>query len=123
MSLVPTNAEYIIEAQLPTVHIDKVFEGLDADLMFSAFNTQTSQIVEGKLTYVSADVLEDRYGNPYYQVKAEPTERGLEKIKENGFFFVPGMPAEVVIKTGRRTMLSYLLKPFSRMFAKAFNED
>jgi len=63
------------------------------------------------------------YGNPYYQVKAEPTERGLEKIKENGFFFVPGMPAEVVIKTGRRTMLSYLLKPFSRMFAKAFNED
>ena len=123
MSIVPKNAEYIIEAQLPTIHIDKVFVDLPADLIFSAFNTQTAQVVEGKVTYVSADSLEDRYGNPYYQIKAEPTAKGLEKIKENGFFLVPGMPAEVAIKTGRRTMLSYLIKPFSNMFRKAFNED
>ena len=65
MSIVPSNAEYIVEAQLPTIHIDKVFVGLPTDVRFSAFNTQTAEVIEGKVSYVSADSLTDQHGNPF----------------------------------------------------------
>ena len=123
MSIVPSNAEYIVEAQLPTIHIDKVFVGLPADVRFSAFNTQTAEVIEGKVSYVSADSLTDQHGNPFYQIKAELTEEGVKAVEKNGFFLQPGMPAEVIVKTGRRTLLSYFLKPFDNMLKKAFNED
>ena len=48
---------------------------------------------------------------------------GHKQLKENKFFLVHGMPAEVMIKTGERTVLSYLLKPIRKMFIKAFRED
>lgn len=123
MSIVPKDAEYIVEAQLPTIHIDKVFVGLPADVRFSAFNTQMAEVIEGKVSYVSADSLQDRNGNTFYQIKAELTEEGVKSVERNGFFLLPGMPAEVIVKTGRRTFLSYLLKPFVNMLKKAFNED
>ena len=47
----------------------------------------------------------------------------MKNFKRNGFFIVPGMPVEVMIKTGDRTMLEYVLKPFIDMFKRAFNED
>lgn len=123
MSIVPTDAEYIVVADLPPIHIDKVFVGLPADVRFSAFNTQMAEVIEGKVTYVSADALEDKRGNSYYQIKAELTEEGVKAVEKNGFFLLPGMPAEVIVKTGKRTVLSYFLKPFDNMLTKAFNED
>lgn len=123
MSIVPKDAEYVVEAQLPTIHIDKVFVGLPADVRFSAFNTQMAEVIEGKVSYVSADSLQDRNGNTFYQIKAELTEDGVKSVEKNGFFLLPGMPAEVIVKTGRRTFLSYILKPFDNMLKKAFNED
>ncbi|MCI7582706.1 MAG: HlyD family type I secretion periplasmic adaptor subunit, partial [Campylobacter sp.] len=64
-----------------------------------------------------------QHGNPFYQIKAELTEEGVKAVEKNGFFLQPGMPAEVIVKTGRRTLLSYFLKPFDDMLKKAFNED
>lgn len=123
MSLVPTDAEYIVVADLPPIHIDKVFVGLPTDVRFSAYNTQMAEVIEGKVTYVSADALEDKRGNSYYQIKAELTEDGVKAVEKNGFTLQPGMPAEVIVKTGKRTLLSYFLKPFDNMLTKAFNED
>lgn len=122
MSIVPDDDNYIIEAKLQINDIDKVHVGLPADIRFSAFNTRTTHVIEGEVTYVSADSLKDNRGFSYYEIKAKLTPKGKEEFKENGFFLVPGMPAEVIIKTGERTVLNYLLKPFLDMFQRAFNE-
>ncbi|EAI4415598.1 HlyD family type I secretion periplasmic adaptor subunit [Campylobacter fetus] len=123
MSIVPDDSDYIMEAKMHITDIDKVYVGLPADIRFSAFNSKTAHVIEGEVTYVSADTLKDSHGNPYYEIKAKLTKKGIEEVKKNGFFLVPGMPAEIIVKTGERTVLSYIIKPFTDMFQRAFNED
>lgn len=123
MSIVPNDADYIVEGKLNITDIDTVYVGLLADLRFSAFNSSQSRVVEGEIIYVSADSLIDNAGHPFYELKVKITENGLEELKKNDFFLLPGMPVEVMIKTGERTVLSYFLKPFTDMFKRAFNED
>ncbi len=123
MSVVPDDVDYIIEAKLQITDIDQVHTGLLADVRFSAFHAQFAHVVEGKVDYVSADTLKDERANPYYEIKVSLTKDGVKSVEENGFFLTPGMPAEVIVVTGERTMLSYLIKPLSNMFQRAFNED
>ncbi|ASM35803.1 protein Sape [Campylobacter sputorum subsp. bubulus] len=123
MSIIPSETDFIIEAKLKTTDIDTVSVGLDADIRFSAFNTQQSHVIEGKVIYISADSLEDQRGYPYYELKAVVTKEGMKNLQNNKFFLLPGMPAEVIIKTGERTVLNYFLKPFTDMFKRAFNEE
>ena len=57
------------------------------------------------------------------KAKVEVTPEGQKQLKEYGFELVAGMPAEVMIKTGTRTTLSYLVKPFTDMLSRGFNEE
>ena len=123
MSIVPDDTDYVVEAKLNVVDIDTVHVGQLADIRFSAFQHKPSFVMEGKITYVSADSVQDNAGHSYYDIKAELTPEGMKAFDRNEFFIVPGMPVEVMIKTGDRTMLEYILKPFIDMFKRAFNED
>nr|WP_314398536.1 HlyD family type I secretion periplasmic adaptor subunit [uncultured Campylobacter sp.] len=123
MSIVPDDTDYVVEAKLNVVDIDTVHVGQLADIRFSAFQHKPSFVMEGKVTYVSADSVQDNAGHSYYDIKAELTPEGMKEFDRNEFFIVPGMPVEVMIKTGNRTMLEYVLKPFIDMFKRAFNED
>lgn len=124
LSIVPEEENLIVEAKMQITDIDKVFVGLKADIRFSAFKLQMVHVIEGEITYVSADSIVDRVnGMPYYLIKAKVTNEGKKYLKENKFFLVPGMPAEVMVKTGERTVLSYIINPFLNMFTRAFNED
>lgn len=123
MSIVPDDTDYVVEAKLNVVDIDTVHVGQLADIRFSAFQHKPSFVMEGKVTYVSADSVQDNAGHSYYDIKAELTPEGMKEFDRNEFFIVPGMPVEVMIKTGDRTMLEYVLKPFIDMFKRAFNED
>ena len=123
MSIVPDDTDYVVEAKLNVVDIDTVHVGQLADIRFSAFQHKPSFVMEGKITYVSADSVQDNAGHSYYDIKAELTPDGMKEFDRNEFFIVPGMPVEVMIKTGDRTMLEYILKPFIDMFKRAFNED
>ncbi|MDO5046802.1 HlyD family type I secretion periplasmic adaptor subunit [Campylobacter sp.] len=123
MSIVPDNASYVIDAKLGISDIDNVGVGFDADIRFNAFHSSQSKVVQGKIIYISADSLVDKRDFSYYEIKAEITAEGLRSMQENNFFLLPGMPVEVVVKTGERTILSYMIKPFSEMFVKAFNEE
>ena len=123
MSIVPDDTDYVVEAKLNVVDIDTVHVGQLADIRFSAFQHKPSFVMEGKITYVSADSVQDNAGHSYYDIKAELTPEGMKEFDRNEFFIVPGMPVEVMIKTGDRTMLEYILKPFIDMFKRAFNED
>jgi membrane fusion protein, protease secretion system len=112
MDVVPSDDALIVEGQLPVNLIDKVHPGLPVELIFSAFNTNTTPHVAGEVTQVSADrLLDEKTGAPYYKMLAKVTPAGLKVIRQDKLEVRPGMPVELFVKTGERTMMSYLLKP------------
>lgn len=124
LELIPDNSKLLVIAQVQTTDIDKVKNGLLADIMFSAFNLKQVNVIQGKVIYVSADSFVDKItGMPYYEAKIEVNKQGMQTLDENGFVLVPGMPAQVMIKIGDRTALSYLVKPFQKMIGRSFNEE
>ncbi|MFC7513444.1 HlyD family type I secretion periplasmic adaptor subunit [Herbaspirillum sp. GCM10030257] len=110
MDIVPTDDPLIIEGQVPVHLIDKVHSDLPVELIFPAFNQNQTPNIPGKVTQVSADrLVEEKTGQPYYKMKAMVTPEGKQLLKDHQVR--PGMPVELFVKTGERTMMSYLLKP------------
>lgn len=122
LDIVPASSELVIEAKVATKDIDRLELGKTADIRFSAFNQATTPVIEGTLIRISADSLtEERTGDPYYLVRVKVTEDGMEKLGNRKL--QPGMPADVLINAGDRTMLQYLLKPARNMFAESLIEE
>jgi len=112
MDVIPAGDELIVEGQLPVNLVDRVHEGLPVELMFSAFNTNKTPHIAGVLTQVAADrTVDEKTGAAFYRVKAKVTPEGARVIAEKKLDILPGMPVEVFVKTGERSMMSYLLKP------------
>jgi protease secretion system membrane fusion protein len=110
MELVPRDDALIVEGMLPVNLVDKVHKGLKAELIFSAFNVTTTPHIPGVVTQVSADrTVDERTGQAYYKVKAAVAPEGLKMMAH--LQIRPGMPVELLVKTGERTMMNYLLKP------------
>lgn len=126
LDIVPQNEKLIVEARVSTLDIDRVSIGQIAEVRFSAFKSRTTPKVEGKLIALSADRLVDEQLQdkiPYYLARVEISRQGLEDLTSSELVLLPGMPAEVLIKTGQRTMLQYLMDPLSDAVARSFIED
>ena len=128
MEIVPDGGSLVIEAQVPPSSIDKVRQGLKADLRFSAFNQRKTPVVPGIVKLVGVDRLVSTSttstagnNNEYYLAQVETTPEGLQLLGAN--HIQAGMPVEVIVKTGERTFLSYLTKPLLDRFARSFKED
>ncbi len=122
MDIVPSVSDLIIEARVAPVDIDRVEVGKSADIRFSNFNSRTTPIIEGRVIQVSADrLVDEKTGIPYYLTRVGLTEEGSRRL--SGLRLQPGMPAEVYINTGKRTMLEYLLQPASNAVARALIEE
>ncbi|WP_313731292.1 HlyD family type I secretion periplasmic adaptor subunit [Pseudomonas sp.] len=122
LDIVPASSELVIEAKVATKDIDRLELGKTADIRFTAFNQATTPVIEGTLTRISADSLtEERTGDQYYLVRVNVSEDGMKKLGTRKL--QPGMPAEVLINAGDRTMLQYLLKPARNMFAESLIEE
>lgn len=110
MDIVPKDDPLIVEGQIPVNLIDKVHVNLPVELIFSAFNQNRTPHIPGVITQVSADRLTDeRTGSPYYKLRAQVAPEGKKMIAD--LAIRPGMPVEIFVKTGERSMISYLLKP------------
>ena len=122
LDIVPAASELVVEAKVATRDIDRLELGKTADIRFSAFNQATTPVIQGTLTRISADSLvEERTGDPYYLVRVQVTEDGMKKLGNRKL--QPGMPADVLINAGERTLLQYLLKPARNMFAQSLIEE
>ncbi|NYT45445.1 HlyD family type I secretion periplasmic adaptor subunit [Alcaligenaceae bacterium] len=122
MELVPNAHSFLIHAKVPVQAIDKVAPGLDVEITFPAFNHARTPNIPGKVLTVSADRLTDiETKTPYYLAQIEVAPEGVPMLDDN--VIRPGMPASVLIRTGERTMLSYLLKPFLERLDKSFKEQ
>ena len=121
MLIVPEADVLALEARIAPQDIDQVRLGQRAILRFTAFNRRTTPEINGEVSRISADVSqEQRTGAAFYTIRVKIPESELERLK--GLRLVPGMPVESFIQTGERTVLSYLLKPLSDQFTKAWRE-
>ncbi|HEY6257726.1 MAG TPA: HlyD family type I secretion periplasmic adaptor subunit [Xanthobacteraceae bacterium] len=121
MEIVPDSDELQIEARLPPVDIDQVNLGQDVLVRFSAFNQRTTPQIKGLVSYVSADLTEDPQSKTsYYTVRVQLTGDELRRL--GNLQLVSGMPAELFLQTGSRTMMSYLLKPLTDQLKRTFSE-
>jgi len=124
MDIVPSHAPLIVDGQLATNLVDKVHPGLPVELIFSAFNANKTPHIEGELTHISADrAVDERTGMPYYKVHVKVTPEGAKKIAQHKMDIRSGMPVELFVKTGERTMMSYLLKPITDRAHSALSEE
>lgn len=123
MEVVPDADDLQIEARLQPADIDQVRIGQKAFTRFPAFNQRTTPEVAGVVSFISADISRDQGGNAvagYFTVRVTLPEE--ERRRLAGLQFVSGMPAEVFMQTGSRTMLSYLFKPITDQLQRAFVE-
>lgn len=131
MEIVPEERRLLVDAQVPSLHIDKVAAGMDADLRFTSFNQTTTPVIPGKVVVVGADKLTPTSQAPsasaatqptdYYLAQIEITPEGQKRLAE--LKVQPGMSVEVVVKAGERTLVSYIVKPIADRFALAFTGD
>jgi membrane fusion protein, protease secretion system len=122
MDIVPSSDALTVEGQLPVHLVDKVHPNLPVELMFTAFNQNFTPQIPGIVTQVSADrLVDEKSGQPYYSMKAVVAPEGAKLLAK--VQLRPGMPVDMFIKTGERTMLNYLFKPLQDHFKMSMSEE
>src|SRR5262249_49879921 len=119
LDIVPEGTPLVVEAQVAVADIANIAPGARAEVHFTAYDQRVLPAIHGTVTTISADRLtEERTGFAYYaaSVAVDPAElAGAGSVK-----LYPGMPATVMIPTGERTALAYLVSPLADSFDRAF---
>ena len=121
MLIVPVTDALTVEARIAPQDIDQIKMGQAASLRFSAFSQRTTPEIEGSVSRLSADVTTDqRTGSSYFTVRIAIAPEELARLGD--VRVMPGMPVETFVKTGDRTVASYLVKPLHDQVMRAFRE-
>lgn len=122
MYLIPQDRPLIIAAQVSPINIDELFITQDVTLRFSALDQRQTPELFGKVVKVSADAFVDEATRAtYYRAEIILNDGQIDRLPAN-ITLIPGMPVEAFIKTSDRSPLSYLVKPLTDYFVKAFRE-
>ena len=119
LQIVPQDDRLVFNGLVLPSDIDRVAVGQPARIRLSAFNQATTPELEGEVTFVSADpVTDEATGARLFRVRVVLDDSSVAVT--DGLELVSGMPSEVFIETGSRSMLSYVTKPLVDQFARAF---
>ncbi len=124
MDIVPKGEELVLETKIAPNLIDRVKAGDPVDVRFNTFAHSPQLVVSGVLSSVSTDVLADPNNPsvaPYYLGRVTVTPEGIKTLGDRKL--QPGMPVEIVVKTGRRTLLQYILHPLTKRIAASMKEE
>ena len=124
MDVVPNGEALVVDAKIPPHIIDKVFAGEAVEVRFSTFANSPQLVLDAKLVSVSKDVISEQTAmgvQSYYLARAAINEEGMKTLGKR--VLQPGMPAEVLIKTGERSLLTYLLHPLTKRIAASMKEE
>ncbi len=124
MDIVPASEGVVLEARIPTHVIDRIRAGDPVAVRFSAFAHSPQLVVDAKIDSLSGDVVTEQSpaGNvAFYLARVSLTPDGLKMLGERQL--QPGMGAEVLVKTGERSLLTYLLHPLTKRIAAAMKEE
>lgn len=124
MDIVPQGESLLLDAKVPPYVIDRVKVGEQTEVRFSAFANTPQLVVHGRVVSLAGDAITEQIGGgvmSYYLARVELTPEGLKALGERSL--QPGMTAEVLIKTGERSLLTYLLHPLIKRVAAAMTEE
>lgn len=120
--VIPQNRAFVVNARIAPTDIDEVSPGQAATLRIAAFDSRRVPDLVGRLLAVSPDTFVDQnHASSYYRAEIEIPAAEIAKLSPAPL--VPGMPAEVFLRTRDRTALSYLLEPLFAFFHRALRES
>jgi adhesin transport system membrane fusion protein len=125
MQIVPVDVDLIIEAKISPADIARVHPGLPSNIRFDPFDYTVYGSVAGKVTYVSADTLkkDTAHGEETsYRVHVSPSSTPVVSSNGKTLEILPGMTAQIDIRTGDRSLMDYLLKPLRKTLSEALGE-
>jgi HlyD family secretion protein/epimerase transport system membrane fusion protein len=123
LEIVPDDEELLVDARVSRLDIDVVAAGLATQILLPAFKQRHMPRIAGRVRQVSADAVTDPLtGESFFRARIEVDPVQLAAL-EPAVALTPGMPAEVYIMTGRRTVLDYLLRPLYDSLGRAFRES
>lgn len=131
MQIVPVEDDLIVEAKVRPADIAFVKPGLTASVKIDAWDYTIYGTLQGVVSYLSADTLSEDLKpgeQPYYRVQVKTSGRVLpgagsaDRSRDQNIEILPGMTATVEIKTGRKTVLNYLVKPIFKTLGESLGE-
>ena len=122
IEIVPLDEDLKITAKIAPADIAFIKVGQDVNVKVTAYDPQKFGSLRGMLRRISADTIEDREGNIFFEVDVV-TEKNYLGSRDAPLPIIPGMVAETEIITGKRTVLSYMVKPFLRVRDRALTEQ
>ena len=123
MDIVPANAPLIVSARIKPEEIDNVKVGMTAQVRLTGLNANKVSPVDGKVMAVSADqIVDEKSGVGYMRVDIHISPSEISKLPKDAKL-TPGMPAQVMIVTGKRTILSYVVSPLTDTVRDALREE
>lgn len=124
MDIVPQGSSWVVKAQFPPMMADRLKPDLPVDVRFGSLQRVHTPVIVGKVATVSADQLVDeKTGSPYFSVEVAVSPKAVIELRELGLDIKPGMQAEVLVKTGERTLANYLMQPVAERMAGALKEE
>lgn len=122
MEIVPSSDRLIIEARVAPQDVDRVMVGLPAGIKLHAFNSRTTPELDATVSYVSADAAVDpRTEASWFLVRLEVSPESMALLGAERRV-MPGMQADVFVRTGERTFFGYLIQPLADSFDRAWRE-
>jgi len=127
MDIVPLNEGLLIDAKIQPQFIDSIRKGLAVDVSFMSFSHSPQLVVNGQVESLSKDIVTDPQVNPampgasYYLARIFVTPEGMKSLGKRQM--QPGMPVQVVIKTGERSLLTYLVDPLFKRISVSMKEE
>lgn len=125
MQIVPLDDKLIVETKVKPSDIAHLRPGLTAGIRFDAFDYTVFGAVDGTVVYVSADTIKEETKSgeqTYYRVHVETAANPVKTRTGKKLDILPGMTAQVDIRTGDRTVLEYLLKPLRKTLTESMGE-
>ncbi len=121
VEIVPLDDSLLVEAKIRPQDIAFLHPGQKATIKFTAYDYTIYGGLKGTLEHISADTVTDKEGRSFYQIRLR-TERNFLGSEDKPLLIIPGMVVSVDIMTGKKSLLSYLLKPILRAKAEALRE-
>jgi HlyD family secretion protein/epimerase transport system membrane fusion protein len=122
LDIVPDDGKLVIDARVRPQDIDAVFPGMRARVLLTAYNQRNLPQMFGEVDSISADrFIDERSGEPYFLAKVHVSSEDIAMLDAD-ITLVPGMPADVMVLTGERTVFDFLIKPFADSIRMSFRE-
>jgi HlyD family type I secretion membrane fusion protein len=110
LDIVPDDSQLIIDARVSPTDIERVRPGTSARVVLTAYRQRNLPLIHGRLRSISADAItDDRTGTSFFLAKVEVLTEDIARLE--GIELIPGMPAEVMVLDGERSLFEYLLSP------------